>query len=226
MGELLHNLNEDVRTFFKQEIKLAKTEMMERVSKLGRDAIVLGIGNLMAGTGSILLLGSIGYLLGYAFQATGMNALLAVFIGFAIIGFLVTVVGAVLSVIGIKAISHDSLKPQRTIQTVRGGETQSPGLAPKEPSAAELHREALATKERISEEGRELTYRIGPAQLKKRAVENIRKHPFSWSSAALACLLTGSYFISRKYWGRSQRGRTIAGRIFRPSRRKFAWFHN
>lgn len=197
IAELLHKLSEDVKTLFKQEILLVKKEMSEKISKLGRDAMILGIGNLMAGAGIILLLQSIGFLLAFSFQATGLNLLLAAFVGFVLVGFVVTLVGAALSIKGIKAISKDSLTPERTIQTIRGGEIPSPGS--KEPSAAELHRDALATKQRIGEERRELTLRITPSQLKERAIAQIIRHPLSWSSAALACALTGGYFISRKY---------------------------
>jgi hypothetical protein len=197
LTQLLHNLSEDVGTFFKQEINLLKKEMSEKVSALGRDAMVLGIGNLMAGAGSLLLLASFGFLLAFAFQTAGIHTLLAMFLGFVIVGFVVTVAGAAISVKGIKAISRDSLTPERTIHAVRGGDVLSP--AGKEPSAAELHREALATKERIGDERRELTHRISPSQLRERAIEHIRKHSFSYSSAALACGLTGGYFICRKF---------------------------
>ncbi|HEV2453471.1 MAG TPA: phage holin family protein [Verrucomicrobiae bacterium] len=200
MAELLHNLSKDVRTFFRQEIQLAKTEMSEKVSKLARDAMILGVGNLMAGAGSILLLASLGFLLAFAFQASGMNALLAMFLGFLIVGFLVVAIGAVISIKGIKALSKDSLAPQRTIHTVSGVESESQSSSGKEPSAAELHIEALATKRRIGEERRELTHRISALNLKKVAVEQVRKHPVSVSSAALACALTGIYFIGRKLW--------------------------
>jgi hypothetical protein len=197
LAELLGNLNEDVRTFFKQEIKLVEKEMSEKVSKLCRDAMILGIGNFMAGAGSILLLASLGFLLAFAFQTTGLNMFLAVFLGFFIIGLLVTIVGAAISVKGIKALSKDSLAPQRTIHAVTGSET--PLAGGKEPSAAELYREALATKKRIGEEGQELKHRMDPAQLKKRAIEHIRTHPLSWSIVALAGVLTGSYFFGRRF---------------------------
>jgi hypothetical protein len=200
MSELLQTMGKDVRTFFKQEIKLVKTEMSERISRVARDAIVLGLGNLMAGTGSILMLAGIAFLVAYAFQTTGLNPLLAMFLGFLIIGFLVLAVGAAMSLKGIKALSKDSLAPLRTLHAVSGVEieTQTPGR--KEPSAAQLHGEALATKQRITEERRELTHRISGLQLKDLAVEQIKKHPLSFGSAALACVLTSSYFIGRKFW--------------------------
>lgn len=206
MAELLYNLNDDVRTFFKQEIQLVEKEMSEKVSKLARDAMVLGIGNLMAGTGSLLFLASIGFLVAYAFQSAGLNGFLAMFLGFVIIGVLVMIVGAVISIKGIKAVSKDSLAPERTIHTVSGGEIASPDAI--EPSAAELHREALATKQRIGDERRELTHRMSPSHLQKRVVEEIRKHPVSSGSAVLACALTGGYFICRRFW----RGRSIFAR--------------
>lgn len=196
VSELLRHMGEDVRTFFKQEIKLVKAEMSEKVSKVGRDAMVLGIGNLMAGAGSILLLAGLGFLLAFALQTTGLNTLLAACLGFAIIGLAAGALGAAIGIKGIKAISKDSLAPQRTIHTVTGGETSSPDGH--EPSAAELHREALDTKHRIGEERKELKGRL--THLTKYSVEHIRKHPLPWSAAALACALAGSYFVGRKFW--------------------------
>jgi len=198
IAELLHNLSEDAKTFFKQEIELVEKEMSEKVSKLGHDAMILGIGNFAAGAGSVLLLAGIGLLLAFAFQTTGLNALLAVFIGFVIVGLLVAVVGVVVSIKGVKAISKDSLAPQRTLDIVKGEEAHLQGG--KEPSAAELHHDALATKQRIGEERRELTHRFSPSQLKKRAIEHIGRHPVAWSSVALGGILTGGYFIGRKFW--------------------------
>jgi len=126
LTELLQTMGKDVRTFFKQEIKLVKTEMSEKVSKLARDAMVLGLGNLMAGTGSILMLAGIAFLVAYAFQTTGLNPLLAMFLGFLIIGFLVMAVGGAISLKGIKALSKDSVAPLRTLHSVSGIEIETP----------------------------------------------------------------------------------------------------
>jgi hypothetical protein len=119
------------------------------------------------------------------------------FLGFVIIGLLVTTIGAAICVKGIKAISKDSLTPQRTLHTIKGEETPLP--AGKEPSSAELHREALTTKQRIGEERQELRDRITPSQLKISAIEHIRNHPLSWGLVALVCALSGGYFIGRKF---------------------------
>lgn len=201
IAKLLINLSGDIRTFFHQEMKLAKKEMSEKVTKLGRDAIILGIGNLMGGAGTLLLLASLGFLLAFAFEKTGLDTLLAVFLGFAIIGLAVGIIGAMMAVKGIKGISHDSLRPERTIQTVTG--RAIPSGNGREPSAAQLHREALATKERIGEERQELKHRMKPSELKKRAIANIKEHPLPWSAAVLTCIAgaaTGGYFITRKFW--------------------------
>jgi hypothetical protein len=200
LTELLQTMGKDVRKFFKQEIKLVKTEMSEKVSKLARDAMVLGIGNLMAGTGSILMLAGIAFLVAYALQTTGLNPLLAMFLGFLIIGFLALAIGGAMSLKGIKALSKDSVAPLRTLHSVSGIEIETPSPGTKEPSAAQLHGEALATKQRIGEERRELTHRISALQLKNLAIEQVEKHPLTVGSAALACVLTGGYFIGRKFW--------------------------
>lgn len=203
LPQLLTDLSDDLRTFFKQETKLLKKEMSEKVSVLRRHAIILGTGNFLAVAGSILLLASIGFLLAFAFQTAGLKPLLAVFLGFVAIGLLVMGAGAVLSIKGFKAISHDSLTPQRTINAVTGAEIPSPSRkepsdAHEEPSAAHLHVQALATKQRIDEEQQELRHRMAPAQLKKSVIQHIIKHPIPWIGVASVCALTGGYFFNRK----------------------------
>jgi hypothetical protein len=41
IAELLQGMNEDVRTFFKQQVNLLKKEMSDKVSTVARDAMVL-----------------------------------------------------------------------------------------------------------------------------------------------------------------------------------------
>ncbi|HEV2319778.1 MAG TPA: hypothetical protein VGV18_08515, partial [Verrucomicrobiae bacterium] len=114
------------------------------------------------------------------------------------IGLLVTIIGAVSCAKGIKAISKVSIVPERTLDAVQSSETSASGSM--EPAGAGLHQEVLDTRERIGEEQQELKHRISPLELTKSAIANVRKHPLSWGSAAVACTLTGGYFVGRRIW--------------------------
>lgn len=195
VAELLRRLNTDARIFLRDEIKLVKKEISESGSRLGRQAAALAVGGSIVGVGSVFLLASVAFVLAFAFQKIGLNALLAVFLGFVITGLLVTMIGAVIGIKAIKVIktiSKHSLAPHLTMQAFASGETRSRNGP--ELSVAELHREALAAKIRINEEQQELRNRMDPSQLMKQATGHIRTHPLSWSAAALA----GGYFIGRK----------------------------
>jgi hypothetical protein len=203
LKELLDDLKDNVTAFFKEELQLVQGEMSEKVGQFGRDMAILATGGFLAGGGLILLCAGIGLLLASGFESLGVDFTLAAFIGFAIVGIIVMAAGTAFISKGIKALSIGSLAPERTIQTistpVRTQQTAEILKAP-EQSSSELHKHVLITKERIREDKEELKYRLSPRHLKDVAVRHIKRHPFTWSSAALAGVLAGSVFVGRKFW--------------------------
>src|SRR5215218_1019317 len=133
---LIKELNHEVKDFIKEEVQLAKTELAEKLKKAGRNSIGLAIGGVLALVGLIVLLLGLGGLLGFVFQKLGMQPLLAAALGVAVLGLIVTAIGAVLALKGVKALSKESLAPQRTLKTLqafKGTETHAGAKAHEQP---------------------------------------------------------------------------------------------
>jgi len=107
---LVKQLAYDLSTLFSQELALAKAEMTRAVSDVrsGMSSLAIGGGVLYAGL--LFLLGGIMLLLAY-WVILPVAAL--------IVGAVVTLVGAIMLRTGKKRMEADSLKPDRTIDSVR-----------------------------------------------------------------------------------------------------------
>src|SRR5437667_3349010 len=90
---LIGDLKDETKTFVKEEIQLAKAEISEKISCMGRNAVSLAVGGFVAYAGLIIFLGGLGILLAFAFEKLGLDTALAGFIGFAIIGLVAAGVG-------------------------------------------------------------------------------------------------------------------------------------
>lgn len=63
LRRLFRALTSDAKTFIRQEVQLAKTEIGEKLSEFGRNAAALAIGRFVAYAGLIVFLLSLGCLL-------------------------------------------------------------------------------------------------------------------------------------------------------------------
>lgn len=107
---LVKKLAFDLSTLFSQELALAKAEMTSAVKDVrsGISSVAIGGGILYAGL--LFLLGGVMLLLAY-WVILPVAAL--------IVGAVVTIVGAILLQTGKKRMELDSLKPDRTMDSVR-----------------------------------------------------------------------------------------------------------
>lgn len=207
LPSLFRDLSRSVKTFVHEELELARTEMMEKVSCYGRNAASLAIGGAVAYAGLIVFLGGLGILVGWAIQKTNLNPALANFIGLGAVGLVVILVGAVMVLKGVKAFSTGSIAPQRTIATIKhlNGKDADGRPKPKadtrhvpKRSPDELKAIVLATEEHIGATIDEIAYRASPARLKVRASTEIRARPYTWSLAALGGGLVTSLLLKRR----------------------------
>src|SRR5437879_4484195 len=132
---LIRALTGDTKTFIRQEVQLAKTEITEKIAKLGSNAVSLAIGGFVAYAGLLVFLLAFGFLLMLAFEAAGLSELMAGFLGFLLIGLLVIGIGGALIAKPIGQFKRESLKPERTIHTLqelRGTDTAQPEQMHKE----------------------------------------------------------------------------------------------
>jgi hypothetical protein len=203
---LVKDLSQQVKTFLKEEVHLAKAELSEKLSGVAKDSVNIAIGGFVAYAGLIIFLGALGVLLGFAFQRLGLDALMSEFIGLGIVGFLIIAVGALMVLGGFKALKKESIAPERTIETLQrvGGpepatkKDVSDEEKKDERSSKEIEVSVLRTEKQMAETLEELGDRLTMTHLRQQADEELRKHPYRWSLVAMGAGVCGSYLMKRK----------------------------
>lgn len=110
IGELFSELTLELRTLFRQELKLFIAEMKEKVTNLTVDAVEIGLGVIMLYFGSLALLAAVVLGLATFMQAWGAALLVAAaFIG----------TGIVLVLVGFKKLAQLEKKPEKTMETLK-----------------------------------------------------------------------------------------------------------
>ena len=207
LGDLLRNLANDLKTFVRDELQLARQQMLEKVSRYGRKATILIGGGSAAYAGSIVLLAAIGLLVGYGFEGLGLDSLLAMFIGLSITGLAAIIVGAMLAVKGWKEFADVSPALTKAMQAaspkrgpIAGGTTwPDQSGAEQQPSTEQLQKQVSRTKERIGGETHELKNRALLRRMRQRTVEHVKAHPIAWGAAALGSIVLGGVVVGRKF---------------------------
>lgn len=203
---LVKELNHEVKDFIKDEVQLAKTELTEKLAKAGKNSIGLAIGGAAAYAGLIVLLLGLGGLAGYLFQKLGMQPLLAAALGVVVLGVIVMAIGGALVMKGVKALSKESLAPERTMKTLqafKGIEPQAGAKAHEEHkeekrSVEQIEKSILATETKMDNTLHELSNRLTLGHAKDTARGAIQSHPYRWGGAALGAGALTSYIIGRK----------------------------
>ena len=113
LGELLSDLVQETRTLVRQEIELAKTEASEKAAKAGRNIGFAAAGGFVAYAGFIVFLIGLGALLAELFGEDWG------WLGYAIVGFLVIVIGALLLQKGLKTLKEQNFSLERTAETLK-----------------------------------------------------------------------------------------------------------
>lgn len=201
---LMRELREEFKTFVKQEIQLAKTELSEKASCFGRNAAWLGVGGLVAYAGLIVLLAGLGSLLAYAFENAGMNRTMANFLGLGIMGLVVALLGFAFVMKALQAFKGASLAPQKALHTLKELKPDETLPEPKEikaehkPSSDELESDVDVTISRMEETTEKLRERMTPRYLRHALVQQIRTHPIAVGSMGAGAGLLGGLLIWRK----------------------------
>jgi uncharacterized membrane protein YqjE len=111
LGELLTDLSEDFSTLVRQELKLARVETMETVSKTSRSATMMAAGGALAYAGLIVLLLALAVLIGQAIDSYWLGGLL--------VGLVVLIIGGILISSGRNSLKNVSVAPEKTIETLK-----------------------------------------------------------------------------------------------------------
>jgi hypothetical protein len=111
LGELFGDLAKQTSELVRQEVELARTEMTQKVSAVGKDAGMIAAGGLVAYAGLLALIATLIIALGQLGVPWWLSAL--------IVGVIVVAVGYFLIQKGINAIKHTNMAPRQTIQTLK-----------------------------------------------------------------------------------------------------------
>jgi hypothetical protein len=202
---LVGDLTRETKTFIRQEIELAKTEVAEKLKSLTQGVTSLLIGGFVAYAGVIVFLIGLGLLAAFALQKAGLDPMLAGFIGLGAIGLLVAGGGTIVLMKGLKNFTAESLAPKRTLHTLqelRGHEPAKPKpqTKPAEPkrTSAQLEAQVECTEDRMAETLEELGHRLNPQFISARLKGNLSQEPYRAGFVALAMGLCSGWFLTRK----------------------------
>ena len=110
IGALFAELSQKTTTLVRQEIQLAKVEMSQKASRVGKNVGFLLIGSVVAYTGLLAVVGAGIILLGQV---------IAYWLSAAIIGVVIAAVGAVLVVKGANTLRQEEPTPRQTVETLQ-----------------------------------------------------------------------------------------------------------
>ena len=110
-AELIGDLYRGTSNLLRLEIELAKTELSQKASRVGKNVGFLAAGGLIAYAGFLALLGTIVAILAALGLPVWLSALIVSVIVLAVGGFLVFK--------GLKTLQQEQIAPQRTLDTLR-----------------------------------------------------------------------------------------------------------
>ncbi|MGZ8940922.1 MAG: phage holin family protein, partial [Limisphaerales bacterium] len=167
---LVGDLQDDVKSLIKKEIDLAKTEMGEKFSALGKNAGLVAAGGVLALIAFFILLLGIGAIIANLLQKAGLSPGAAYFVSYMGLALVLGGVGYALIHKAMNAFSKISLSPEKALAGAKGAEPvpieirkaidnkQAEAKEPKR-SSDELQTEVIAARTRMDSEMSELKSR-------------------------------------------------------------------
>ncbi len=110
LGELFSDLSREMSALVRQEVALAKTEMTEKVSAVGKNAALLAVGGVLLVTALLTLVATCVIAL-----ANAMPWWLAALI----VTIIVAIIGGVLAWMGVENLKKMSVAPTQTVETIK-----------------------------------------------------------------------------------------------------------
>jgi tetrahydromethanopterin S-methyltransferase subunit G len=110
LGELFAELSQETSTLVRQEVALAKAEMSQQASRVGKDIGFLAVGGAILYAGFLVILAAVTIILA-EFMPWWLSTLL--------VGIVVAGVGFGLVQKGRKDLKQTNLVPQQTIETLK-----------------------------------------------------------------------------------------------------------
>ena len=117
-ARLLKDLTSDSRTLLQKEIELAKAEMSEKASRIGRNLGYLAIGGLVAFAAFLTLLGAASYGLMEALDER-IPSSVAIWLAPLIVGAVVAIIGGALVASALSTLRNEGLAPRKTLDSLQ-----------------------------------------------------------------------------------------------------------
>jgi hypothetical protein len=111
IGELFSDLTRASATLVRQEVALARAEVSEQASRMGKEVGIIAAGGAVAYAGLILILFGV---------ALGLVALgMAPWVAYVLVGFIVGVIGGLVAWQGVSGLKHNDPVPHETVETLK-----------------------------------------------------------------------------------------------------------
>ncbi len=110
IGELVGELNDQVRTLISQEVRLAKAEVSQKGKQAGKGVGFIAAGGFVAYAGFLAILAGI---------IVGLGHLVPVWVAALLVGLIVALVGYLVVQKGISALKPENLKPENTARSIK-----------------------------------------------------------------------------------------------------------
>ena len=110
LGELFSELSRQTSTLIRQEVALAKVEMKQKGTEVGKDVVMMAAGGALAYAGLLALIATVIIILA-EFIPWWLSAL--------IVSLVVLGVGGMLVQRGMSALKQTSMAPEQTIETLK-----------------------------------------------------------------------------------------------------------
>jgi uncharacterized protein (DUF2062 family) len=110
LGELFADLTREVGNLIRDEVALAKTEMTQKATRMGKDVGFLAVGGAVAYVGFLAILAAI---------ILALALVLPSWLAAAIVGVVVAGPGGFLVMRGLADLKRENLAPEQTIQTLQ-----------------------------------------------------------------------------------------------------------
>jgi len=112
LGELFGELTREIVTLIRQEVTLARTEMSQKASRIGKHVGLMAAGGAVAYAGLLAIVAAIIITLAQHTDLSWWASAL-------IVGVVVTGLGGFLAWKGLDALKHMDLAPRQTLETLK-----------------------------------------------------------------------------------------------------------
>jgi hypothetical protein len=190
---LISGLREESKIFLRQEVQLAKTELAEKASAMGRNAVFVAAGGAVAYCAAILLFVGLSFLLVFAFEKMGLSHEIALFSGPLALAVVLGLAGFIVIRKGLSGISETKLAPEKAIETLTHEPVQATAEKKKEedkpkPDSMAIQTKAEKTRDHLESTMTEIKHRVSPSHIRDTVVLKGKANPIAAASIAVGSI--------------------------------------